>query len=705
MVAKDVTVPALQVTAIPVDELFMNKESETINDLGIHVTADDTVSISVFISYQWSGEAFNVIPTNYLGMEYVSLNLYQDETDEKKPGEILIVGTQDGTQVTYTPTFDTEKCNMGQARTFTLNQGQTFLILGKTESGMTQNWLSDLTGTSITADKPIGVISGHTKGAFPLYFVGNNPGYELIYANFSRNLLCEMLPPIEQLGTEYISAPIKYIDRTRGLSGVEDDKGDLIRFVATKDGTNIYQMRQDGSSLMQVGPTLNRGQWYNITNQETAAYYKSNYPVLVGHYGKAWWNSPGMMGPKTSKDDAPQNPYRSGQGMMLVLAPVDHWYNYATFNSASAMDDFIYLTIKYSERNDIYFDGMPSANIFGAAIIQIPGTVYAYITAQIPEGFHVIEAKNGALFAGYAYGNWDREKEGFAYGYGLGYGYQGLTGCKDSISLAETNTYGDITGHVTAFDLNPDSTCANIASYFCDSTVLNNYSFIPQADFKPGDKTFSYQFQRIDKTKHATARIQILTETGKYVYRYYDYYPPVLIVEPSFIDFGKVPVTTSDTLAVKVINPGDIPITINNLYVTSEHNHYKLLDTLPSLTFAPGDTVLLRIQGTGFTLNELQYETDTLGVDYGNNNTVPLGVLGMICVPFKVNLYAPPDSSIFINDVINFNWYPFPQSSGYELQVATDRNFNNIILDSTNITGNSASKKFDYGSTYYWHVR
>ena len=57
-------------------------------------------------------------------------------------------------------------------------------------------------------------------------------------------MLIEMMWPIELLGKEYVSAPIKYNNRKRGLSGVADDYGDLIRFVAAYDDTKIYQMRR-----------------------------------------------------------------------------------------------------------------------------------------------------------------------------------------------------------------------------------------------------------------------------------------------------------------------------------------------------------------------------------------------------------------------------------------------------------------------------
>ena len=53
-----------------------------------------------------------------------------------------------------------------------LNKGQTFLILSRDDAAKIQDWSSDITGTYIEANKPIAVLSGHTKGAFPRYFTG-----------------------------------------------------------------------------------------------------------------------------------------------------------------------------------------------------------------------------------------------------------------------------------------------------------------------------------------------------------------------------------------------------------------------------------------------------------------------------------------------------------------------------------------------------
>ena len=352
------TVRANEMRIVSLSDDLENNESEIISNKGIFIKADDPITVGVFTAYKWSGEAYRVIPVEWLGREYYTLNLYQDEVKmytgytEHKPGQILIVATQDNTTVIFTPKCDTEKgVKAGQPKQVKLNKGQTYLIHAKIVPELKQDWKTDLTGTHIKASAPIAVISGHTKGTFARY----SASMFGIKADFIRNMLIEMMWPVELLGCEYISAPIKYLDRTvYGL--VEDDRGDLIRFVATQDGTEIYQMRQDGTSLKKIGPTMKAGDVYNLLTMEDPAFYKSNKPVMVGQYGKAWvLNLPNPeISPK--KDDL-QNPSRNGQGMLLTLAPIERWTSYAAFRAVPRMDAFIYITLRSSDVGKIKYDG------------------------------------------------------------------------------------------------------------------------------------------------------------------------------------------------------------------------------------------------------------------------------------------------------------------------------------------------------------
>ncbi len=64
-----------RITEIPMPDNLMHKRPEVVEDFGLRVISDGPISVTVYLSYKWSGEAFNVIPVEFLGKEYVELNL------------------------------------------------------------------------------------------------------------------------------------------------------------------------------------------------------------------------------------------------------------------------------------------------------------------------------------------------------------------------------------------------------------------------------------------------------------------------------------------------------------------------------------------------------------------------------------------------------------------------------------------------------
>ncbi len=493
---KSYDIKANQVTKVAINDELMCQESEIITNNGIYISALDPISVVVYYCYKWTGETFRVIPIEGLGKNYVTLNLYEDKTDELKPAQILIVATEDSTIINYTPSKPTSKVNAKETKQITLMKGQTYLILSRDNNNLVQNWESDITGTYISSDKPIAVFSGHTKGAFPKYYVGYKENYNQHYANFSRNMLIEQMLPVEMLGKEYISVPIKYMNRQRGLSGVDNDYGDLIRFVACQDSTFVYQMDSDGNGLIQISKMLKRGDYVDILNQEEPAYYKSNNPVLVGQYGKAWWNEPGMMNIIENKRiDEPQNPHLSGQGMLITLIPIPRWCSYENFYSPPNIDNFIYLVFRDADKHKIYFDGQNITSINRFSITRIKGTPFSYITELINSGNHSIEGKENTKWAAYAYGNWDRVKDGYAYGYPISFniGYV----CEDSLIRT-------ITEIPSGYEANPGDTIIMDFKYYkkpgeiFDLVRSNIKSISARIYFKDEGTNYYYIYPVID---------------------------------------------------------------------------------------------------------------------------------------------------------------------------------------------------------------
>lgn len=606
-------------TIVELPDILMPKESEEIMPYGVHIEAEDPITVAVYLAYKWTGEAYRCIPMEWLGREYVTTNLYLDQTDQFKPPQILLVANEDKTVVTYVPTAHTVKVNKGVPKTVTLNRGDVYLIEGRVEGqeGFKREWVTDLTGTYIKSTKPIGVISGHTKGAFPRYQRGMPSNYMERWANFMRNMLCEMMWPIELLGKEYLSAPIKYNDRTRGLSYATDDYGDLIRFVATQDNTDIYQLRQDGSGYMKISPTLKKGQWYNIDNQEKAALYRATKPVLCAQYGKAWMNEQVPSGAdEGTKKDKPenqiQNPHKNGEGMLIVLAPLDRWTGYAQFRSPSGIDNFVYVTCKEDAIDHLKFDGQLFTAKFGNAITGIAGTDYVFVTEALGSGDHYIEADSGYKFAAYAYGNWDYTKDGFAYGYPTGINYASI--CTDSLYVLDKMLCGDVAG--TAYVVPPDSSCAVLFNILFYSSKSYNYEFTVEDFSRETAKVANFWLKVIDKTKPAKGVVTAMSRSGLSVTKTYEYFPEDLTAQPTLLNFGTLKVGDKKCMNVDFTNPSTSPVsvTIKNFKLKTGKPEFQLESKNLPITVAPGETVSLEICATALATTA-NYVEDSLIVE------------------------------------------------------------------------------------------
>ena len=526
-----------QIKIISIPDHLECKESEVVKPNGIHVVGKDPIQLAIFTAYKWSGEAYRVTPVEWLGKKYYTLSLYQDHCKmadgitEYKPGQILIIASEDGTSGYYKPTAETEKVKINGVGSFSLDKGETFLIQSKVIPGLNQYDETDLTGTYIQANKPIAVISGHTKGAYPRYpviFLGS------LKSDFMRNMMVEMMWPVELLGQEYVSAPIVYLDRYN-YGTIDEDKGDLIRFIATEDNTTIYQMRLNGSGLMQLRDPMKAGEWYEIASQETPRYYYADKPILMGQYGKAWWST----AVETDKDgDNPQNPPRNGQGMLLTLAPVEHWCQNAIFYSVPNMDNFFYITYLYQDYKKIKLDGQYLYNIYGAAGAKaISGTDFCYTIGTIGAGTHSLEADDEARFAAYAYGNWDYAKDGFAYGYPVGINY--AKQCEDSLNIVDPMHCGNVDG--SAFSTPDTVDCAGIFNvvFKTDATENSgNYDFELNEDFETGDTEAYYTLNVVDPKEPADAVVQVITTSGKAMKMTYEYIPDEITFDPDYLNFG-----------------------------------------------------------------------------------------------------------------------------------------------------------------------
>ena len=240
---KVVTILPGIVTKVAISTAYMNVESQSRRGYGISVTGDRPFSVATLQAWQGNGETAQHLPVESWGTSYYSMNFYQDRygknaSYKQRPGQILIISSEDSTVVTLTPTVNTEggvelpSVAKGATQSVTLMKGETFLIKSLIDTLLFRDVATDLSGTYITSTKPIGVVSGHTKGAIMrMSDILPPTGMFADDAHFVRNNVHDVMYPTTLAGKSFVTIPLMY-SPTRVVGqgsvehGIDDDRRD-----------------------------------------------------------------------------------------------------------------------------------------------------------------------------------------------------------------------------------------------------------------------------------------------------------------------------------------------------------------------------------------------------------------------------------------------------------------------------------------------
>lgn len=200
--------------------------SGVVQNKGIHIWSEDAdISVYAYIRNAESAGGTMILPVSSWGMEHVLVGYASGyaPAESKHPGEICLVADEDSTVVEITPKVAIGANDSaakvlhpaGKKFTIILSRGQTVQFIQR-DSG-----IADLTGTVITSNKPIGVISAVQRARIQ-YLNGE-----------SADFICEMMPPVCAWGKKY---------KTTTAAA---DEGGVYRIVASKDTQAIYIWNSD----------------------------------------------------------------------------------------------------------------------------------------------------------------------------------------------------------------------------------------------------------------------------------------------------------------------------------------------------------------------------------------------------------------------------------------------------------------------------
>jgi hypothetical protein len=600
-----------KVLKISISTTYMNVNSQTKAGYGILVTSKAPISVSTYQAWMGNGELARHLPIESWGKNYYTANMYQDRYGQNgdykyRPSQILLIAGRDNTVVTYTPVWATEgggdnpSATKGQSQTITLDKGETYLIKGKIDENYNKEWVTDLSGTLIRSNKPVGVISGHTKVAILRYPDVLPPtGMFQTEAHFVRNNVHDAMLPLEMSGTEFVTIPSMYTPlRNSGVGqagaeiGIEDDRGDVVRFIALEDGTRISRMRSDGSGLA-AERLLKKGESFLATTLTETTYWKSDKLVIATQYGKAYAKvlPPAFLPFDRKNSETPQGhpTVESGMPMMEYVPSVDRWTSYGVFNSPEGMDNFLNIVFTFTEIGKIKIDGRLLTSAFGGAVRPIQGTPYAFIRTPIGAGDHYIESVDpNVRWCAWNYGSLDGMQQGRAYGTPVSVDLS--IPCDDSLDIEYQIVCGDVDGKVKILPEN--STCAQFFAFIVEEE--NNFALEADVDNFTEYELFPFKLNVVDKKKPAFARIRVITRSGNWIEKEFTYSGIDMEFNPKEVNFGILPIGKEVCSTVVVVNKQQTPITLTDL----KFGKANFTVTPKTLTLGPNESKEIQVCGT-----------------------------------------------------------------------------------------------------------
>ncbi|PSR11683.1 MAG: hypothetical protein C7N36_15315, partial [Bacteroidetes bacterium] len=158
------------------------------------------------------------------------------------------------------------------------------------------------------------------------------------------------------------------------------------------------------------------------------------------------------------------------------------------------------------------------------------------------------------------------------------------------------------------------------------------------------------------------------------------------------------PATATYTITTSENFTGPISLSLANLPA-------GLTAVFDQQTVAPGESTQMTITGTE-NLAGGTYAFQLLGNDGENASSQTLALNITSGVPALPALLNPTDQAFDQLTALLLSWQANAQATGYDVELATDMDFNEVISTGTAITGTTfLAGGLDISTVYYWHVR
>ena len=557
-------IPKDSVLNISISNSYYNQKSEVIEKHGIEIIADNPVIVYAFCSQSFSSDSYACIPTANWGNEYVVLSMPNDNYKPvnppvtsgdsiiqftPRPSEFLIIAYHNNTKVSFKPQAETAG---GKQPNFyyteILDKGETYLV----QSRDYPRGFGDLSGTLIKSDKPIGVLSGHTRTAI---LQNVPPGKD------SKDHIVEMLQPISAWGHIYFSVPF-------GTS----PNGDFFKITNIEPNTNlkVYQSPYPVDYLFT--DSLEVKQFHSIN---TPTIWQSDKPIQIAQFMQRLGTN------LESKDFDPS---------MVLLPPREQFIHHVLaatpggvfLNRKQYTKHYVALIAESSALDSLFIDKVLIDTVAPIRNQKIINTDLHWAIIELNPGTHDIYSPTGT-FSGILFGT--GEYDSYAMVLGAGLLEPDLEDNIGPIAVVDTNCFV-ITGVIKDFH-GENSSGINFAKV--NDTLTNNVEWIlynPQ----PGDTTITFQATIININKPARFHVEFWDKKGNK--NLYDYqFEPYYFDYPVKIDFGVMSWTDSLCIPIFMRNDSKNAIRINSVDLPTDKRLKFKLDLSTPMDLLPNEMI------------------------------------------------------------------------------------------------------------------
>ncbi len=644
----------------------------------LRITSTKPISVYMINSKNTTTDGLMAIPTSGWGTEYYHCCYYDNnEGGSVDPGTgynwfgsgFIMIAKEDSTHITVKlngkgRSFASTSggANIGDVINIILNEGQCYMIKGdgKTDGAF------DLSGSHISSDKPIGLVSFHERADIPAFL------------NSSRDHLCEMIPPVKTWGTKYYSVEF---DR--------NNKGDLFRLMASEDNTNYkvtwYDKETNKLIAKREGILKNAGDFAEIIEILSApgptissvrgmSIFEADKPILVMQYAySSSWDG-----------------FSNFDPFMIVVTPYEQFGKKTIFQTPSnkAFTDNKFNLIAEgdslnSERSDsllksIYLDGVAIWKKDPEFLKnRIPNSNLYWMKTKVETGSHYVIGDT--KFCGYVYGFTSVD----SYGWPAAMSFNKIDeidSLPPVVSITEANGEYEVTFTEKRNGEDGDGPKQIDLGVSEEPSLLTGSFNFDEPYFVGGYYPWPPNYDKkiilrvTDKTKDAVAYIQIMDRAENVTVREIKYSGTKLALNPNKIDFGDQKIFTRDTLEAKIKNIGTDNIELSSLnlkklqyysIVDGKLNSFKILkpgeehsfkieyyptkevensnsadiDTLIVFSGQIGIPYVIRGRGVAPRINVVDWNADTVvvnsekcnktGLKITNSGTMPLIVTGI----------------------------------------------------------------------------